>query len=149
MVFPEKKARLISSLLLLVFTACSPQQAIESGDPDMRISPCPDRPNCVSSVDTNEDRFIEPLKFSGSVEEAMERLRDKLESSPRVEITVAEGGYIKSVWSSRIFGFKDDVEFLADETSGIIHMRSASRTGYYDFGVNRDRLETIRKEFEQ
>jgi len=43
-------------------------------------------------------------------------------------------------------GFVDDVEFLLDEKAGVIHVRSASRLGRSDFGVNRDRVETIRRQ---
>ena len=58
------------------------------------------------------------------------------------------GAYLHVEFTSAIFRFVDDVEFLFDAGSGTIHMRSASRAGYSDFGVNRRRMEAIRSQFD-
>ena len=50
---------------------------------------------------------------------------------------------------SSVFGFVDDVEFYFDDCKKTIHVKSASRTGFYDLGVNRRRVEKIRKRFDQ
>jgi uncharacterized protein (DUF1499 family) len=76
--------------------------------------------------------------------DAQTAVRDFVLSMPRVRITEDEPGYIRAEFSSRFFKFVDDVEFLLDAQTGRIDYRSASRVGYYDFGVNRRRLETIR-----
>ncbi len=62
-------------------------------------------------------------------------------------ITEEKPGYLHAEFRSALFGFVDDVEFRMDEAHGRIDVRSASRTGYYDFGVNRRRVEEIRKRF--
>jgi uncharacterized protein (DUF1499 family) len=48
---------------------------------------------------------------------------------------------------SALFRFVDDVEFFFDDHQKVIHVKSASRTGYYDLGVNRRRIEIVRKRF--
>ncbi len=53
--------------------------------------------------------------------------------------------YIRSEFTSKLFGFIDDVEFFIDDAKKILHIRSSSRIGYTDFGVNRRRVENIRK----
>ena len=51
-----------------------------------------------------------------------------------------------AIFTTRL-GFVDDVQFLLDERARVIHVRSASRVGYWDLGVNRKRMEAIRREY--
>ncbi|MEJ2004579.1 MAG: DUF1499 domain-containing protein [Cyclobacteriaceae bacterium] len=112
------------------------------------LPPCPDSPNCVNTYQVTEGFDpMTPLPFEGSVSEAMGDLREIINSLPRTEIVANESNYMKAVFTIAVFGFKDDVEFLADDKNNLIHFRSASRTGYYDFGVNRNRMEKIQKEW--
>jgi uncharacterized protein (DUF1499 family) len=87
--------------------------------------------------------------FAGPAAEAMARLTAILRSLPRTTIVAAEGGYLHAEVRSAVFRFVDDVEFLADDAANIIHVRSASRVGSADLGVNRRRVERIRKLWEQ
>ncbi len=64
----------------------------------------------------------------------------------RTEILWESRNSLYAVFRTRL-GFIDDVQFLADEKAGVIHVRSASRIGYWDLGVNRKRIENIRKEY--
>ncbi len=64
----------------------------------------------------------------------------------RTEILWERGNSLYAVFRTRL-GFIDDVQFLADEKAGVIHVRSASRIGYWDLGANRKRIENIRKEY--
>ena len=52
--------------------------------------------------------------------------------------------YLYAEYSSALFGFVDDVEFYFPPETHIIHVRSASRLGHSDLGVNRKRIEAIR-----
>ena len=113
-----------------------------------RLSPCPDSPNCVSSQSTDSARFIEPLRYTGNLADARQKLIDLLENSKRVRLMRVETDYIHAEFRSLIFHFVDDVEFYFSAEDRIIHVRSASRTGYYDFGVNRRRVERLRSAFE-
>lgn len=115
---------------------------------DGKLSPCPNKPNCVCSDSDDPEHVIEPIPFTGPVDAALERLRKVLQQQPRTTIITDEGGYIHAEVHSLIFRFVDDVEFYADPEGGIIQVRSASRSGHSDFGVNRARIETIRTAFE-
>lgn len=111
-----------------------------------RLAACPAAPNCVSSQDQGA-AYIAPLAFSDDPRTAWERLRALLESLPRTRLIAASDTYLRAEASSRVFGFVDDVEFLLDPAARVVHVRSASRLGRSDFGVNRRRVEAIRASF--
>ena len=90
---------------------------------------------------------MDPIRFQGSVEDARQRLLNIVQAFPRVTVVENSGNYLKLEVRSAIFSFVDDVEFEFDDVTKRIHFRSASRLGYYDFGVNRRRMETIIREF--
>ena len=114
-----------------------------------RLSPCPRNPNCVSSVETEKIRYVEPLHYIGSTTEAMTILGNLLESMKNVRIVTSDDQYIHAEFTTPIFKFVDDVEFLVDERSQTIQLKSASRVGSYDFGANRKRIDNIRALFEE
>ena len=114
-----------------------------------RLLPCPDSPNCVSSQSTDPVHFIEPLRYTGNLADARQKLIDLLETLKRARLISVETNYIHAEFRSLIFNFVDDVEFYFSPEDLIIHVRSASRTGYYDFGVNRRRVEHLRQELEK
>lgn len=109
------------------------------------LAPCPDSPNCVSSRDDDPDRRIAPLAVRGDPFEVMARVKRIVTAMPRTQVVDEQPGYLHVEFTSRIFGFVDDVEFALDEQAGVVHVRSASRSGYWDFGVNRRRVEDIRE----
>lgn len=111
--------------------------------------PCPWAPNCVTSVeDTDQEHFISPLRYRGTPEEAKARLLTILNAMPRTRIVTDEAWHLHAECTSRVFRFVDDVEFWFHEREPIIHVRSASRFGYGDNGVNRERIEHIRTRFQ-
>src|SRR5262245_35226589 len=111
------------------------------------LAPCPSSPNCVSSTDADAGHRIEPLRFSGSPAAAMERLRKVIEGMPRARVVQQDGTRLKAEFTSWLFRFVDDVDCLVDAGAGVIHVRSASRVGYSDLGVNRKRVDQIRAAF--
>ncbi|MDH5470282.1 MAG: DUF1499 domain-containing protein [Gammaproteobacteria bacterium] len=112
------------------------------------LPPCPDSPNCVSSQATNKDQQVDPIVFVLPPAQALARLKQVLAGMPRTRLVKEEGGYLHAEVRSFLFRFVDDLEFLVDNERNLIHMRSASRTGHSDFGVNRRRVERIRKAFD-
>lgn len=110
------------------------------------LKPCPDRPNCVSSEAHPGRSYIAPLGFSGSGEHAWQALQ-KVILDMDGQIENSNDHFIHAIFHSRIFRFADDLTCRLDSDNYRIHIRSAARVGYYDFGVNRRRLEQIRKEF--
>jgi len=119
-----------------------------SADESPRLSPCPDSPNCVSSQSTDEAHFIEPLHYSGSRDDARQKLIAILEGMNRVRLARVDTDYIHAEFRSSVFRFVDDVNFWFPPDKPIIHVKSASRKGYYDFGANRRRVERLREAFE-
>ncbi len=136
---------LFSTLLL---AGCAGRPPAHLGVTEGRLSPCPDRPNCVSSQAPDPDHYVEPLSYEGSREEARQRLKQVITDLPRAVITAESPAespdYIRAEFTSALFRFVDDVEFYFPEEP-VIHVRSASRLGYSDLGVNRQRVETIRE----
>jgi uncharacterized protein (DUF1499 family) len=131
------------SLYVCILLSATPAAAGPS-----RISPCPDSPNCVSSQSNDSAHFIEPLRYTGNLADARQKLIELLENSKRTRLISVETDYIHAEFRSLIFNFVDDVEFYFSSEDQVIHVRSASRTGYYDFGVNRRRVERLRGTFE-
>ena len=89
---------------------------------------------------------MEPIPYTGSLSEARERMLRVLRAYPRTRIVEEGPDRIRAECRSLIFRFVDDVEIRFDDQAKLIHFRSASRLGYRDFGVNRNRMETIRQE---
>jgi uncharacterized protein (DUF1499 family) len=131
-----------------MFTLSALAQRPENlGVNDGRLGPCPSSPNCVCSQDGGEQHAIEPITFDGDADAAWARLKRVLAEQPRTKIVVESEGYLHAESASLVFRFVDDVEFLLDRERGLIHVRSASRVGRSDLGVNRQRVEQIRQAF--
>jgi uncharacterized protein (DUF1499 family) len=133
--------------LTFILTACSTDQTTKTGATDDRLSPCPKSPNCVSSLSEDKTHYVEPLTYKVTLQEAREKLISVINAMKRTEIVTAEINYIHATFKSGLFRFVDDVEFSFDDQKKVIDVRSASRTGYSDLGVNRKRVEEIRKRF--
>jgi uncharacterized protein (DUF1499 family) len=106
---------------------------------------CPDRPNCVSSQAHDGKHAIEPFHIKGDPTAGWNAITGIIRSLPRTTIVKATEKYLHAECKSRLFGFIDDLELYLDPVTGVIAIRSASRVGYYDFGVNRRRLTDLRE----
>lgn len=141
------KQPFLSMVLMLpaaVLIGCHGTRPAGLGARDGRLAACPSSPNCVSSQSPDKDHRIEPLLFTGTAAEAMARLAAIVQNLPRTTIIIRKPDYLYAEFTSTLFRFKDDVEFLADDSAKVIHVRSASRLGHSDLGVNRKRIEAIR-----
>lgn len=134
------------SLYFCFLLSASCAEGEPTAKPD-KVLPCPDSPNCVSSLSTDKAHFIKPLHYAGSLADARQRLINILQSTKRVRLAKIEPQYIHAEFRSVVFQFVDDVEFYFPSDKAIVHIKSASRTGYYDFGVNRRRVERLRSLF--
>jgi len=117
-----------------------------------RLAPCKRTPNCVSSQagPSDEQHYIAPIAITKNASgDAMAQLRKAVESMPRASVVRVEAGYLYAEFRSKLMGFVDDVEFLHDPAKGVVHVRSASRLGRRDFGVNRNRVEQLRSMLEK
>ena len=114
------------------------------------LAPCPNSPNCVSSQspESDQEHYIAPFRFSGDPAAAWQKLKTAVLAEKRVTIVKEQEDYLHAEMRSLLFRFVDDIEFSLDRDAGLIHVRSASRVGYSDFGVNRKRVEHIRAAFD-
>jgi uncharacterized protein (DUF1499 family) len=110
-----------------------------------RLKPAPNSPNAVSSQAQDPGHAIAPLLYNRTRDQAMQALVKIIESTPRTRIVTRTQDYVYAEYTSAVMGFVDDVEFYFEPGSQTIQVRSASRLGYRDFGVNRARIEDIRR----
>ncbi|MDH5446930.1 MAG: DUF1499 domain-containing protein [Gammaproteobacteria bacterium] len=132
--------------LLASFSLSSRKQIVQ-GITNERLQACPESPNCVCSEYPDVQAFIEPLRYSIAHADAWQSIKSAI-SHTGGKIVKEKGGYIHAQFYSTIFRFIDDVELRMDENRFLINVRSASRVGRSDLGVNRKRIEKIRKHFE-
>lgn len=128
----------------------TPQGPQKPPQPSVRLPVCPDRPNCVitqAEGAVRDGQYIEPLPFTGEAGQAMRRLAVALAAQPGCTVVEKDGLTLRAECRSKVFGFIDDVVCTADPEASVVHLRSAARTGWWDFGVNRDRAEQLRRKF--
>ena len=111
------------------------------------LAPCPDRPNCVASGSADTAHAVPPLPYRGEVGAAMARLAALIAAQEGARIVTQRDGYLHAEYQSRLMGFVDDLELLADPAAHAVQVRSASRLGYSDLGVNRARVDALRAAF--
>jgi uncharacterized protein (DUF1499 family) len=132
------------SLMLFGFSGTRPSNlGVKNGE----LASCPNSPNCVSTKALDAEHAIAPITYTSSRAEAMTKLMTVIKALPRTRIVTATDNYLHVEFTSAVFRFVDDVEFYLDESGKTIQFRSASRLGYSDMGVNRKRMEEIRRRF--
>jgi len=111
-----------------------------------RLAPPKTTPNCVSSQASPADaeHYIAPIAFKGAAAAAMAAARKAIEGMPGATVIRQDANYLYAEFRTPRMRFVDDVEFVHDEKAGLLHVRSASRLGRRDFGVNRARVEALR-----
>ncbi len=130
-----------------VYMSMTTQPPDDLGAPAGRLAPCPESPNCVSSLAERESQRVAPLLVPGPVDEAMKRVARVIEAMPRARIVTFDDGYLHAEFSSLLFRFVDDLELVHDDSVPGFQIRSASRAGYSDMGANRKRVEALRARF--
>jgi uncharacterized protein (DUF1499 family) len=108
------------------------------------LPPCDDSPNCVSSQSFDKRHYIPPFRISGDPNLAWAALRQAIIELDRIVITHETKTTLHAEATSLVLRFVDDVDAILDAGAGLIHIRSASRFGHSDFGVNRKRIESLR-----
>ena len=112
------------------------------------LAPCPNSPNCVSSETSTRAAYIEPLAVHVTGEDVWVCLKRSITEMGGT-IEKKEGRYLWATFKTKLFRFVDDVELRLDADAKLIHVRSASRVGYSDLGVNGKRVEVLRERFMQ
>jgi uncharacterized protein (DUF1499 family) len=122
------------------------KQPTNLGVKEGKLTACPNSPNCVCSSDSDPEHAIEPLKLTLSPEQAIAALKQIIEAMPKTKIVEESSDYLYAQFTSQLMGFVDDVEFYVNRGANVIQVRSASRLGKSDLGVNRKRIELIRSQ---
>ena len=124
-------------LTLLTITACSQR----THDMTKRVmQPCGDKPNCVSTIDERQQFHLAPYQLVGDV--SIEQIAKAALQIPRSKVVAQEDNYLHIECTSKILRFVDDLELEINGTTLVV--RSESRVGRSDFGVNRKRADQLR-----
>lgn len=111
-----------------------------------KLAKCPNKPNCVSSEYPDDAAHaIAPISYANNSDSDIWEATKKAIIELGGEIIVQDEAYLSAIFTSTLFGFVDDLECRLDSDKQLIHIRSGSRVGHSDFGVNKKRVEAIRK----
>jgi len=106
--------------------------AIDSLIDNNILSACSNQNNCV----------FESWKVTNS-DESFKELIDILKNTPRIKIITIDEDYLHALATSRVMKFIDDIEIKKSEEGNILEVKSKSRAGFYDLGVNKRRINTL------
>ncbi|MFT5819440.1 MAG: hypothetical protein ACI8ZM_000664 [Crocinitomix sp.] len=112
------------------------------------LKPCPNSPNCVSTVETKARKRMNPLHFKGDQEASKAKLKEIILIIEGASLIVEDSTYLLFEFSTSVGKYIDDVAFYFEQSTQLIHFRSASRKGYGDFGANKRRMKKISKLWE-
>ncbi len=126
-----------------------PKEERRVGLKNGKFYPCDTHHVCVSTMadKTDETHYIEPIIYTSTLEEAKLKIKHIISSFNRTQLLEESENYMHFQFTTALFRFNDDVEFLFNDTDKIIHFRSQARMGGYDWNTNRNRMEKIRKLF--
>ncbi|MBU3144237.1 DUF1499 domain-containing protein [Clostridium sp. CF012] len=110
-----------------------------------KLAKMPNKPNAVSSQTEEKDKKVEALEFKGNLKNSKEQVIKAIEDYGNDKIIKNEANYIYVVFTTGIMKYHDDVEFYFDESKRLIQIRAASRIGYSDMGLNRERYNKLRE----
>ena len=140
---------ILAGVVLLAILGRTVKSPANLGVKEGRLAPCPNSPNCVSSQSQDPRHKIEPLAYSTSRQKARAALLKAINSMKGTIVIADDPTYVRVEFHlGGLFGYVDDVEFTFDQEAQVIHFRSSSRLPYYDWNVNRNRMEAIRAAFE-
>jgi uncharacterized protein (DUF1499 family) len=141
------KFKSIIFIALVMITQASEASLVTT----LKLPPCLNSPNCVSSQASPLDKqhYIAPFKISGTPAAAWLVLRKTLQKHDRTTITHETDISLHAAAVSLVFSFVDDIDIILDAKAGLIHIRSASRVGHSDFGVNRRRIQALYKQLQK
>jgi len=137
---------LLIILIVLAGLSVASRKAPNLGISDGKLTPCPDTPNCVSSENTDRSSSIPPFTLGVPADQSWTAAKEAVRLAGG-KIHKESDDYLRATFSTRILHFTDDLEMRRDLDRGLIQIRSASRVGHSDFGVNRRRVEIIKDFF--
>ncbi len=140
---------IIIALVAMVFLCgCLGRPHVARGLQNGMLLPCPQTPNCATTSGKQDVLSEKPLTYYGFTrEEAREAIIYVINELGNATIKEQGNNYFWVECRSRLLRFSDDLEIYLPEKQKVVHIRSASRIGYYDFGANQKRIDDIRKLF--
>ncbi len=138
-----------SSAMLDVVTLFAGRRPDTLGVRDGRLRGCPRSPNCVSSEARDDAHRVEPLRLDGDPAKGWHAVVELVGALPRTRVVTRDDGYLHAECRSALLGFVDDLELQLRADEGVVAVRSASRLGYSDLGVNRKRVDDLRRRLEK
>jgi len=129
----------------VLLAACRGERPDDLGTAEGRLRPCPPTPSCVSSDAGDSDRWVAPLLLAAPAEEAWSAATQAVSQLQGARIVERTDSYLHAECSSPMLGFIDDLQLQLRPAERLIAVRSASRVGYWDLGVNRRRVERLRR----
>ncbi|UXI00627.1 DUF1499 domain-containing protein [Photobacterium sp. TY1-4] len=129
-------------LIGLLLTGCSHGETTATSLPDRTGQHCGVKPNCVSTLESREDFRLAPFQLNEQGQAHWAEIQTLALSLPGASLGQQQQHYLRVECRSKIFRFVDDFELrLSGDT---LVVRSESRVGYSDFGVNRERADLFR-----
>lgn len=122
------------------------QNGVAAGLQAGKLTLCQNGGNCVCSEYSDSPGYVSALNFQGDKHAAWEKAKMAVQATGGKAVSVSDD-YIAAIYTSRFFRFVDDLELRLDSAAQRIQIRSASRVGRSDFGVNARRVEQLRKYF--
>ena len=142
---------ILCGVVVLLFASMAVQGWLSHRPPALglqngRLRNCPASPNCVSSDAPPGEHFVAPLAKPPGETAPLAAVQAVIESTPRARVVALNDGYLRAEFESLIFRFVDDLEVQWRPERQELAVRSASRVGYWDLGVNRRRVERLRQQ---
>ena len=132
-------------LMVLTLSACSITRHSTGLAEDGELTPCPEPPRCVSSQAEDPDKQIAPFELQAHSDASWQRLGEVVNGMERTTVVKRSEYYLHAEVVSPWRFYTDDLELLRTRESNRVHVRSSARVGYYDFNVNRERVDKLRK----
>ena len=142
-----KKGPICGLMMAFILTGTASAGVENIGMTEEKLAPCPDSPNCVSTQSEEKRHAMKPLPYLQTREASREKILSILKDMKRTKIVKLTESYIHVECRTALLRFVDDVEFFLDGTTRVVHFRSASRVGYYDFGLNRRRMKRFSEKY--
>jgi uncharacterized protein (DUF1499 family) len=141
------RRRVVAACLVgfMAILCCSGKRPSNLGVSDAGLADCPASPNCVSSDASDAAHRVEAFALFASPEAAWRAVREEVAGLPRTTVVEQTATYLHAECASAFFGFVDDLELQLRSSERVVAVRSASRIGRSDLGVNRRRVERLRE----
>lgn len=122
-------------------------QVPDLGVVDGKLQPTGSRPNSVSTQTDDSSKRVQALPMKATLEATRSAIHAAIKTYGGAEVLVDEPRYIYAVFTTPLMKYHDDVEFYIDTANQQVHFRSASRAGYSDRGLNRQRYEALAQSY--